>query len=261
MGEAVPYYQTYVVSNHTRQLIESWKQTGDARPEVFIVAPSIRDVGEQQLIGELTDASYALGRHHDVRRRHFLSRIFPINAAAEVYGDFLDAPFLTAEITDGFFGVDNIDLTQWLGKDIADHSAEWQILLAHINAHPETDFVFCAFTDKEEQAEALIAQIIQDTGVAIDTVSLSYPGPEELTDEFIATSGREFLDQKTAILSQFQTLSRNKKRMNYAFARSCALYALRLLALSDDKDGALAEAFQRYETLEPTIKRTRTIGF
>lgn len=80
--------------------------------------PSIRDVGEEDLIGELANRPYSESGFRGSPYRHFLLRNSPYGVSGEDYSRFVDDPIHIAEIVSGFAGVDCIDLTSWLGEDL-----------------------------------------------------------------------------------------------------------------------------------------------
>ena len=251
----------YVTDEETQRSIDTWLNSASARPDIFIVAPSIRDVGEQRLIEQLADASYRLGKYEDLRRRHFILRSFSSMGSEDYYARFLDETFATAEITDEFYGVDAIDLTQWLHKEFDQAQSPWHYLIAHITAHPETDFVFIAYTDEPEEAMRIAGRITIDTGIGLQTIQLKSPNAHLLASEFLQQSEGEFSHHDAYIGEQFDALASRGMQMNYGFARSCALYALHQLSVYDDKDKALAKAFARYNEMSVIPNRARTVGF
>ena len=251
----------YVADEDTMRSLDAWMISQYARPDIFVVAPPVRDVGEQQLIEELAQASYRLSGRHDAKRRHFLERPFLSHAPLEEYQRFLDEAFATSEITDEFYGVDNIDLTSWVGEDIGLLAEAWAYLVTHVNAHPETDFVFCVYTDEVEAARNIARRIVCDTGLALEWVELSYPGASSLAEAFHEASLGEFTELADRVLCWFESRGEHDGRMNYGFARSCAGYALHRLSISDDRQLALDEAFERYQNLPSPVVKARPYGF
>lgn len=252
--------QRYMVDKRTQMSLDGWMKGGSTHPDILIIAPVIRDVGEQQLIDQLVDAVYSMNGFHDVKRRHVMSRVFPAKGTPKDYDEFLDRPFEVSEITDEFFGIDDIDLSTWADVNVEDHDT-WRYLVSHVVSHPETDFVFRVYTDDVDKACQLGRRICQDTGIALEIVQLSLPTPEQLADEFAKESRGEFRELADDVLGGFVSLQEKGKAMNYNFARSLASYALHLLALSDDKQVALNDAFEHYQQLAATPAHRRSAGF
>lgn len=250
----------YTVDERTRASLDTWMRNESTRPDILIIAPTIRDVGEQQLVAELADAVYQLGGFRDLRRRHVMSRNFPALGTDLDYQRFLDQAFEVSEITDEFFGVDSIDLSSWIDAD-EESDDTWRILVSHISSHPETDFVFRVYTDSRDRAMALARRILQDTGIALETVELSLPTAEQLAGEFLAHGKGEFNELESDILARFVSLREENKAMNYGFARSIAAYALHLLSLSDEKRDVVEDAFEHYRQLTAVSTRNRPVGF
>lgn len=250
----------YETSEKTLRSLDTWKR-GDLRPDIFIIAPSIRDVGERELIRELARASYELQGFCDSPRRHFISRVFPVRGSETRYAQFIDEPFDASEITDGFFGVDMIDLTEWLGVDLTAASTDWRRLTDYVLDHPETDFVFVAYTDDARLVDPLIRSIRETCAIAIEPVVLDHPSAGGLAASFFSQTSGEFDALEDYVEERIARLCKPGSRPNHSFIKSCALSCLHELAVSGDARSALETTFDRFETLSPLPVRAKIIGF
>lgn len=251
----------YLTSERSIASIEAWKRSADHRPDVLIVAPALRDVGEQQLIRELALASYQAQGFRDAHSRHFLSRTFPKRAEERQYAHFLDESFDVAEITNGFFGVDNIDLTEWVDASLELDDKAWRTLTNYVLDHPETDFVFTVFSDDPRKADPLVRSIRESCGIAVEVIELGYPDVSMLTRAFGERSEHRFAGHTDLVAERIQGMCAKSSRMNYSFIASCALSAIHELAVTGDERKALEGVFDRFSALTPQQSCTHVVGF
>lgn len=254
--DALPY-QT---DKETYLSLEAW-MIGDLRPDLFVVAPSIRDVGERELIRELAQASYSQQGFRDSPRRHFISRTFPRQGSEARYAQFVDEPFDVSEITDGFFGVDVIDLTEWLDANLAAEFTTWRRLTDYVIDHPETDFVFIAYTDDAREADPLVRAIRETCAIGIEVVRLDYPSVESLTASFYSQCPGKYLGLEDYVRERISQLCAHGRRPNHSFIKSCALSSLHEYFQIEEGRLALDTTFDRFERLTPLPARTKIIGF
>lgn len=253
----VPPYNT---SDETLRSLEVWKH-GDLRPDLFVVAPSIRDVGENELIRELAQASYELQGFCDSKRRHFIARSFVRGGSEARYAQFVDEPFDASEITDGFYGVDVIDLTEWVGTTPANDMGDWRRLVDYVTDHPETDFVFLAYADDPKAIDPLVRAIRESCAIAVEVVELAHPTKEALARSFLGSCNGEYDEKVERILQGMDQLLARGSHPNHSFVKSCALSSLHELAIDGNAGEALDKTFARFEELTPLPARTHFIGF
>ena len=251
----------YLTSERSIASIEAWKRSADHRPDILIVAPALRDVGEQQLIRELALASYQVQGFADSHARHFLSRTFPLRAEKRQYAQFMDEAFDVAEITNGFFGVDNIDLSEWAGAEMELGGTAWRTLTNYVLDHPETDFVFTVFADTPRAADPIVRSIRESCGIAVEVIELEYPNAQMLARMFDDKSQRRFAGHMDYVTQRIEGLCAKSKRMNYSFISSCALSAVHELAITGNERTALEGVFDRFSALTPQQSRTHVVGF
>lgn len=251
--------KAYSSSPETMKSLSVWRKSS-VRPDLFIMAP-IREVGERELIDELAEASYKVQGFQDAKRRHFVSRTFPFAGSEAAYARFADQAFDVSEITDGFYGVDNIDLTEWVGKSLSSERSKWQRLLTHVSEHPETDFVFLAYTSKEDGVRKLIDSISASCGIAIALVKLDYPTVESMARAFVAHAPALFERHEEHVMERILSMREMGWRLGYASVRSSALSAIYESSLSDDVESAIDVVFDRAIEMVDSLKKPFHIGF
>ncbi len=231
--------RAYSVSTDDQASIAAWTEEY-IRPSILINAPT-RDIGEHELVRELTDASYQLQGFRDARRRHFISRRFPQLLSEIALMRFLDQAFDAAEISDGFHGVDCIDLSDWLDCRFPQENEVWQKFISYVQSHPETDFVFLAYGD-HAAANRLATSISSSTGNAVLPVELSYPSPEQLTDAFVAQNPDAFTAYRDDIASQLTARASSGRHTSYAAIRAAAAAATHSISIDPDTSHAIKAA-------------------
>lgn len=251
----------YSVPEESSLSIQAWMESEVMRPDIFIIAPEIKDVGEQQLIQDLARASYERQGLRDSRARHFLSRAFPFTDSEVAYARFLDEAFDTAEISDEFYGVDNIDLTAWMDIGPNQRPETWRQLTDYVLDHPETDFVFTCFTDDPHKADSIISSLRESCGIAVEVIELDYPDASMLAQAFDEQSDYLFAEDRDLVLAGINRMLSNNRRMNYSFIESCALSAVHMHAVLKDKRNALEKTMDRFANMTPQASRRHVIGF
>lgn len=227
------------------------------RPSILICAP-VRDVGEHELVRELAEASYRLQGFRDARRRHFISRRYPRALSDISFARFCDQPFDVSEVSDGFHGVDCLDVSDWLGCRNLQEDMHWQRLVSYIRDHPETDFVFVAYGSSED-ALGLAADISSLSGNAVLNVYIDYPTPEMLADAFVAQDPGVFASHRESIAAQLSEELANSPCVNYSVIRAAAVTAVHSISIQPDAGQAIKNALGR-ATRRPA-GRTFSIGF
>lgn len=251
--------KAYSSDDQTMRSIRLWRKSS-VRPDLFVVAP-IREVGERELIEELAEASYEVQGFRDARRRHFVSRAFPFAGSEAAYARFADRAFDVSEVTDGFYGVDNIDLTEWVGRSLSYERSRWQRLLTHVSDHPETDFVFLAYTRKEEEVHKLVESISSNCGIAIAIVRLDYPTVEGMARAFVAYSPDLFGPHEGYVAERISSMREMGWRLGYASVRSSALSAIYETSMGSEVRSAINAVFDRAAELEGSLRKPFKIGF
>ena len=250
---AVPAYS---ISTEDQASMDAW-MSEHVRPSVFVCAP-VRDVGEHELVRELAEASYRLQSFHDARRRHFISRRYPRTLSDVSFARFCDQPFDVSEVSDGFRGVDCIDVSDWLSCRNPQEDTHWQRFVSYIRDHPERDFVFIAYGNNED-ALGLAADISSLSGNAVLNVYLDYPTPEMLADAFVAQDPSVFASHRESIAAQLSEELSNSPCVNYSVIRAAAVTAAHSISIQPDTSQAIKGALRR-ATRRPA-GRTFSIGF
>lgn len=251
--------KAYFSDEGTMRSIRTWRRSS-VRPDLFVMAP-IREVGERELIEELAEASYEVQGFRDARRRHFVSRSFPFAGSESAYARFADQAFDVSEVTDGFYGVDNIDLTEWVGKSLRYERSKWQRLLTHVSDHPETDFVFLAYTRKEDEVRKLMESISSNCGIAIALVRLDYPTVEGMARAFVAHNPELFEPHEEYVAERISSMRDMGWRLGYASVRSSALSAIYETSMGGDARSAIDAVFDRAVEVESSLRKPFRIGF
>ena len=246
----------YSISTEDQASMNAW-MSEPVRPSVFVCAP-VRDVGEHELVRELAEASYRLQGFHDARRRHFISRRYPRALSDNSFARFCDQSFDVSEVSDGFRGVDCIDVSDWLGCRNLQQDMHWQRFVSYIRDHPETDFVFVAYGNSED-ALRLAAIISSLSGNAVLNVQVDYPTPEMLANAFVAQDPGAFASHRESIAAQLSGELINSPRVNYSVIRAAAVTAAHSISIKPDTSQAIKSALGR-ATRRPAGK-TFSIGF
>lgn len=229
------------------------------RPALFLALPPLKNIGEDELIYELATKSYRCNGFSDSFERHFMQRNFPYGGSPGDYEAFLDDARNIAEITDEFFGVDSIDLTDWASKPLG--GAMWRRLIHYVRTHGETDFVFTARVDDPEKAEDLVRSIRSECGLAIEIITLHLPLPNALAEAFIECSGGRFAERQDILTEWFGALQKDGRSMNFTFAQTCAFAASYECARTGDERKAFKVLFDRYSSLTPQMEKSVNLGF
>ena len=246
----------YSISTKDRATMHAW-MSELVRPSILICAP-VRDVGEHELVRELAEASYRLQGFHDARRRHFISRRYPRTLSDASFARFCDQPFDVSEVSDGFRGVDCIDVSDWLDCRNLQEDMHWQRFVSYIRNHPETDFVFVTY-GSSEVALGLATDISSLSGNAVLNVYIDYPTPEMLADAFVAQNPGIFASHRDSITAQLSEELANSPRVSYSLIRAAAVAAAHSILIQPDAGQAIKSALGR-ATRRPT-GRTLSIGF
>ena len=248
----------YNTSKEDARILGLWPET-NPRPALVLTIPSIRDVGEEDLIGELASRSYSESGFHDSPHRHFMSRNYPYGGSNEDYSRFVDDPVHVAEITSGFTGVDCIDLTSWLGEDLG--LPAWERFLGHIRSWTDSSFLFKAYTDLPVKVDPLVKSIVSGCGIAVYRVDMAIPKPEQLLGEFNRMTSNRFVDSSGRVLAKISELIGMGRGVNYGFIDAIATMASYELEASSYDVYALDHLFDRRLKDAPFVGCSRTLGF
>ncbi len=248
----------YNISKAERTLLRAWPTSAD-RPAIFLTVPPVRDVGEEELIRELCSLSYEASGFADSPERHRLSRIYPYEGLAADYARFVDEPLLTAEIGNEFRGVDCIDLTGWLGKDL--ESPNWERLLEYIGSDSECDYVFIAYTDRHQLVDGLARSIVSRGGIPVLRVNAMPPSLETLATLFHEETGMLFDGELDVVWDWLQRLVLSQRVPNYAYVKTVASMARYACGTWADRRSGLAALLDQQAQLAPSAEKTRRIGF
>ena len=215
--------EEYNISERDRSLLEAWICTTDA-PALFLRLPEHGNVGEKSLITSLASAVYdknvRLGIHRaDSPRRHFVCRNFPYNGSRPDVERFRDELELCAEVTNTFYGVDCIDLSEWVGSDSA--KGGWSVLSHHVQAHHGVDFVFMARCSDIHRFDRLASLVQTTCGIPVETIQLLAPTAEMIA--CAAFDGR-VIDEKPFV-SWIKGLAAGGTDVNYALSRALSAKA------------------------------------
>ena len=235
----------YSVSIEDQASIDTW-MSEHLRPSILIHAPA-RDMGERELVEELLEASYRLQGFRDARRRHFLSRRFPQSLSDTALARFCDQAFDVSEVSDGFRGVDLIDISDWLGCRHPQEVAQWQRLASYIQDHPETDFVFLAYGDAAAVAD-LGFNLSSSSGNAVLSIRLAHPSPEQLADVFVSQSPKAFEPHRDRIVALLSALIADGRHVTYSAIRAAAVTAAHSASLMPDTWQAIRAALNQAST-------------
>ena len=246
----------YATDPDTLASIRAWRKSL-MRPDIFIIAP-MREVGEGDLIAELTQASYEVQGFRDARRRHFVARTYPYTAPETAYARLFDQALDVAEITDGFYGIDNIDLTEWVGKPLGYENTHWQRLVSYIGDHPETDFAFITYTPDVAAAERIAHAITTSCGIALLIVRLDLPSPEAMARTFVMRNEDAFAEHEAYIAERFAGMLEAGWRMSYANVQASVLSAQHELMVQGDARAAIDTVFDRTVELERGMRQVST---
>lgn len=249
----------YEVSPETLASIRAWRRSA-IRPDLFVMAP-MREVGERELVEELAEASYAAQGFRDSRERHFISRAFPHKGSEHTYARFSDQPHDVSEITDGFYGVDCVDLTEWVGRSLSREGSDWPRLLTHVSEHPETDFVFLAYTEDEQAVSKLMRSLSSNCGIAVELVKLFQPSAARLAAEFVSQGPESFGSCAEYIQERYEEMAELGWHVSLASARASALSALHETSIVGDAREAVRAVFDRSAAAERSAHRTFKVGF
>lgn len=249
----------YALSADARAAVEAWV-TSDVRPALMVISPA-HGVGEDDLIDELADASYGLQGFKDARRRHFISRSFPRELSDASFARFLDRAFDASEITDGFRGVDCIDLSDWTRFPRPAEDDRWQGLVEYVRDHPETDFVFLAYGDDPGPARELASSISVGSGTFVVPIALMFPSAAKLAEAFVRLDPTRLGGLRERAERRFDDALAAGTRITYLTARSCATAALQGLAFRQETGDAIEAALEQARNLDRATRRTPRIGF
>lgn len=234
------------IADEDHTLLDNWCALIGA-PALLLNVPEHGNVGEAELINHLASAVYDKNVHcglhrHDSRQRHFASRNFPYGGSESDYARFKDELEDSAEVTNEFYGIDHIDLTQWVGKDPS--RGPWQTLVHHVQSHSTVDFVFSARCAKDAQALKLVDLLRSTCGVPVETVNLLAPTPTMLAGAVLGamemSPGFDCLD------AWFADLGRTGVELNYVLAHSLSAKARILgidLSVEDEAERFLAAGY------------------
>lgn len=231
--------RAYSISPEDQASIDAW-MSEHVRPNILINAPT-RDVGERELVEDLSEASYRLQGFRDARRRHFLSRRLPQSLSDTAFARFCDQAFDVSEVSDGFRGIDLIDVSDWLSHRNPQEDMLWQQLALYIQDHPETDFVFLAYGDKAA-ADGLASSLSSLSGNAVLSVRLEHPSPEQLADVFVSRSPKAFAPHKDDIVAELSAMLTEGKHVTYSSIRAAAVTAVHAASITSDIQQAIKAA-------------------
>ena len=229
------------ISKEDAERIDTWSSIVSA-PALFLHIPEHGNVGESELVaylaGRVYEKNVGLGMHRrDSRQRHFASRNFPYGGGEADYIRFRDELEDSAEVSNDFYGIDNVDLTTWVGKDPS--KGCWDALVHHVQEHPTVDFVFSARSAEDGQASKLADLVRTTCGVPVEEVALLPPTPEMLARSTFADA--ESAPGYDRLVAWYRDLGDAGVELNYALARSLSAKA-RVLGV-DLADAEEAERF------------------
>ena len=227
--------KAYNIGHDDMMALYGWADCG-ARPSLLVSAPSIKDVGEMELVRELADMAYDASGFKDSPARHFIARNFPYNGSPADYARFQDSPIEAAEISNCFAGVDCIDMTGWLGKE-------------HTGANSPTDIA------------RLAASIRKDCGVALRHIGISYPDPKALSEAFGFAASRQVNFDPAEFEEWAAHLVEDGKALNYAYISSMATIASYECAHAGAQQSSFRELLERYSTHTPSVSKASRLGF
>ncbi|HIR00859.1 MAG TPA: hypothetical protein IAA69_01060 [Candidatus Aveggerthella stercoripullorum] len=250
--------KAYNIGHDDMMALYGWADCG-ARPSLLVSAPSIKDVGEMELVRELAEMAYDASGFKDSPARHFIARNFPYNGSPADYARFQDSPIEAAEISNCFAGVDCIDMTGWLGKEHT--GANWEKLPQLVRSSPTSDYVFLAYSDSPTDIARLAASIRKDCGVALRHIGISYPDPKALSEAFGFAASRQVNFDPAEFEEWAARLVEDGKALNYAYISSMATIASYECAHSDALQSSFRELLERYSAHTPSVNKASRLGF
>lgn len=171
---------TYNISEADRLLIGQSKGLFPA-PALVLATPSGGEVGEDDFINDYANLVYDKNvgaEHHrkDSFSRHIAYRNLPFDSSAHDYQQFCNGLAETNPFSDTFFGVDAISMSGWTNKRFT--GLGWSKLKHHVSNNSHTDFLF--IMNDVDYAQVFAKALQKDTGLAVETVELLPPTPEQL---------------------------------------------------------------------------------
>ena len=248
----------YNVTKEELDLLKAWP-TSESKPAVFLTVPTVRDVGERELIDDLCALSYKGAGYSDAMARHRLMRNYPHEGSADDYAHFTDDPILTAEITNEFHGIDCIDLTAWLGQSL--DSPFWTKLLNHIRPNGCCSYIFIAYTDRRDLVDELAQSIVSRCGVAVLRVSVMQPTCGALAAAFDAETDGAFSGHIDVVRDWLDNLLEGGKGPNYSYVSTVATMAMYARNTWSNQRTGLTALLELQTSLAPSTTKTHHIGF
>lgn len=193
-------------------------------PAIFLVVPSVKHVGEKELTRDLARMVYESAGFSDSPSRHFMSRNYPHGGNPADYAHFYDDSIEAAAITNEFHGVDCIDLTSWVGKDLS--SPHWHKLSDYIHEAESTDLVFMVCSDNTNLVDKLENSLVANSGVATLRVTLGQPSPEAIANWFIALTEGVFEKEIDSVVLWAKEQIACSRFVNYSIVSSMAMKTL-----------------------------------
>ena len=211
-------------------------------PRCLVVQlPTTHCVGEEEFLLYVATKRHEVRGFKDALNRHFISRRFGAFEAAGDVDAFFDEARRAAEITDQFYGVDAIDMTEWLSVPMK--GERWHGLARYIQTSLYTDFVFIVRTDLESEVERL-AHAITGMGYLIAECIQLYPPTGDMLAGFMAKEAGGCLDGTVEqARGLFEGMRQSGFVPNYTLARDLAHRAKSAIGRGLDPATAVETAF------------------
>ncbi len=220
--------------------LEMWLEGPSARC-LFVQLPVTRRIGEEEFLLDLARRRKERRGFRDAIGRHFVSRRFGVEGSALDAAAMFAQARVAAEVTDEFYGVDAIDLTEWVG--MPKMGERWQAFVRHIQTSPHTDFVFLVRTCNDNNV-ADLASVITGTGYLIaDTIKLYPPTGEMLAEAFVDAATEDLEDGFDRAREMFDSLLASGAEPNYTLALDLAGRASVEARRGLEPEGAVTAAF------------------
>ena len=232
---------TFNIGPGGEMTLDAWLRGGS--PHALVVQlPAIRGVGEDEFLLYVAEARRKCCGYKDSLRRHFISRRFGIDGTPSDADALLCEASLVAEITDEFYGVDAIDLTEWLHAPMS--GERWHSLVRHIQSSPHTDFVLLARSSFENDVDKL-ARVIGGMGcMPVEQIRL-YPPSGEMLASRMAAEASGSIDGATGLASSlFVAMQEVGSIPNYILAKELGLQAENWVRRGVDPKQAVTAVFE-----------------
>lgn len=230
----------YNLSECSRQFIASTATMYPA-PAIVLQVPSYGNVGEDDFLGDLCELVYAknvgAGFHReDSMRRHYSRCSLPFEGLLDDYRLFDDALIGANPFSDDFYGLDVIEMTEWVGKT---HSGPgWAHLKRHVTLYRDTaDFLFMAKSDDSGKVQVLCESLCDGCGLSVELVSIARPTPEMILRYMQNRVGHFTSESYSALLDWVRTNSlTGETPLDYLWARS-VVAKMRATCINLDNSG------------------------